>query len=217
MRMRLLPLLIACLLTVTACAEGMDKAAPGRNFFLSAELDNAHAMQGYLADGVDPNARNSRGETPLTLAIKNESWHVLEVLVADPRTQLDQADDAGETPLMLAALKGRLDWVKTLSARGAKINRAGWTPLQYAASGPDNGVVAWLLAQGADINAQAPNGSTALMMAVRYAPAGTAELLLIKGANVRLQHQNGRNAADFARDAGREDLAAKIALAAAQH
>jgi len=38
---------------------------------------------------------------------------------------------------MMAALRGSLEWTQRLIERGAAINRDGWTPLHYAASGPE--------------------------------------------------------------------------------
>jgi ankyrin repeat protein len=59
---------------------------------------------------------------------------------------------------MVAALGGRLDFVKKLRARGAEVNQKGWTALIYAATGGHDAVVTYLLAEGADINAVSPNG-----------------------------------------------------------
>jgi ankyrin repeat protein len=96
--------------------------------------------------------------------------------------------------------------VQLLVKRGAKINRSGWTPLHYACSGPDNGVALWLIAQGADINARSPNGTTPLMMSVRYGPVDLAEDLLKAGADRMLRNEQHLDAADFALAAGRDQL-----------
>lgn len=185
-----------------------------RDLQVSADRDHLSSLNKLLQRGVDPNVPDKDGNAALLIALRSESFQAAERLIAHAATDLNQANAANETPLMMAALRGRLDLVKKLVERGAKINREGWTPLHYACSGPDNGVAAWLLEQGAHIDARAPNGSTPLMMAVRYAPIATAELLLSKGANVRLSHENGNTAADFATGAGREALAAKVLAAA---
>ncbi|MEH0165594.1 ankyrin repeat domain-containing protein [Roseateles microcysteis] len=185
-----------------------------RDLQVSADRDHMSSLNKLLQRGVDPNVGDKDGNSALMIALRGESYQAVERLIAHAATDVNKANVANETPLMFAALRGRLDLVKKLVERGAKVNREGWTPLHYASSGPDNGVAAWLLEQGAEIDARAPNGSTPLMMAVRYAPIATAELLLAKGANVRLSHENGNTAADFAASAGRDALAAKVLAAA---
>jgi ankyrin repeat protein len=107
---------------------------------------------------------------------------------------------------MLAALHADLPLVKRLYTLHARINRPGWTPLHYAASGTDEGVSEWLLRQGADINARAPNGNTPLMMAAKYGPYDLAKKLLAAGADPKLRNEQGLGAADFAQAAGRDEL-----------
>jgi uncharacterized protein len=85
--------------------------------------------------------------------------------------------------------------------------------LHYAASGPEPKLLAWLLDQGAAIDAPSPNRTTALMMAARYGAIDGADLLLARGANARLRNDRELSAADFARMAGREALAARLEAA----
>jgi ankyrin repeat protein len=126
---------------------------------------------------------------------------------------VDAVTAADETALMMAALRGHLDWAKKLVARGAAVNRPGWTPLHYAASDAGTPVVAWLLAQGAALDAASPTGNTALMMAARYGASESVDLLLARGADPRPKNQRGLSAAELARGAGRDRVADQIAAA----
>ncbi len=112
---------------------------------------------------------------------------------------------------MMAALRGDLALTRQLLERGAKVNRDGWTPLHYAASGPEPKVVALLLDRGASIDAPSPNGTTPLMMAARYGSIDAADLLAARGANLTRKNEKGLTPADFAAGAGRETLAARLA------
>lgn len=178
----------------------------GVDFFRAVNTDNASTVQALLQQGFDPNTLNPAGQTPLYLAIKDESPKVVAVLLASPQLKPDLANAAGETPLMMAALRGQLEWMQQLAALGAKLNREGWTPLHYAATGPNPKVVAFLLDQGAAINAIAPNGSSALMMAARYGPEDTVRLLLARGADKRVRNSLNQTALDLARKADRDYL-----------
>ncbi len=180
----------------------------------AARRDDGHRAMTLLLRGANPNARDERGQTALLIALKEESEKALKSLMAHPELDVNLANPAGETPLMLAALRGRLDWAQALLKRGAAVNRPGWAPLHYACSGPDEGLVDWLLLQGAEIDARSPNGSTPLMLAAGYGGISSAERLLKAGADARLRNEQGQTAADFAERAGRDRLARQLRAAA---
>ncbi|MCY7314593.1 MAG: ankyrin repeat domain-containing protein [Rubrivivax sp.] len=171
-------------------------------------------MKALLAGGFDPNTRNPQRQVGLFLAMRDEAPKVAAALLADPRIDIDATTSADETPLMMAALRGNAEWTQRLLERGAALQRQGWTPLHYAASGPEAGVVKLLLDRGAPIDALSPNGTTPLMMAARYGSPEAAALLLTRGASGRLRNDKSLNAADFARAADRTALATRLDAAA---
>lgn len=173
------------------------------DYFRAVDYDNATGVKDLLDRGFDPNTLSDYGQTGMYLAMREESLKVAEVLLASPQLKVDIANAAGETALMMAALQGRLDWSRKLVDRGAEVNRAGWTPLHYAATGPNVEVVALLLGLGAEINARAPNGNTPLMMAVRYGDEENVKLLVKRGANKTLVNDLKQTAEDLARVADR--------------
>lgn len=191
---------------------GFGSAIAGsyEDFFRALRIDNAGAVSELLARGFDPNSPDEKGQTGLHLAIRDSSPKVAAVLLAHPAVRLDAPNASDETPLMLAALKGNLDAAQRLVDRGAAINRPGWTPLHYAATGPEPKLVSLMLERGAQIDAPSPNGSTALMMAARYGADDSALMLLARGASTAVRNQKDMNAADFARSVGRDALAAKL-------
>jgi ankyrin repeat protein len=173
------------------------------DFFRAVDYDNAAGVKDLLDRGFDANTLSDYGQTGLYLAMREDSWRVAEVLLASPQLKVDIANAAGETALMMAALHGRLDWSRKLIDRGAKVNRAGWSPLHYAATGPNVEVVALLLGLGAEINARAPNGNTPLMMAVRYGDEENVKLLVQRGADKKLVNDLNQTAEELARVADR--------------
>jgi uncharacterized protein len=180
------------------------------DFFRAVELDDARTVGGLLARGFDPNAPDDKGQVGLFLALRGDAPKVAAALLEHPATKVDQANGAGETPLMMAALKGRLEWAPRLIARGAQVDREGWTPLHYAASGPEPKLVALLIERGARVDSASPNRSTPLMMAARYGDERAVDVLLAAGADRRRRNDQGLDAAAFARDGGREALAARL-------
>lgn len=184
------------------------------DWFRAVDRDDGRTARQLLERGFDPNAPDERGNPSLFLALRGQGSAVAEVLLQHPDLRLDVANANGETPVMIAALHGRLDWVRRLLDRGAAVNRDGWTPLHYAASGPEPQVVELLLDRGARIDAPSPNRSTPLMLAARYGDERNALLLAQRGADRAARNDRGLNAADFARLGGRDSLARRLEPAA---
>lgn len=197
----------ALLLAGTAVAA---MAAPIDDLVIAAEMNEPRAVLALLLKGVDPNQPDSRGRKALFIAVRENSLRALDSLLASPQTHVDEPNDKGETPLMIAAIRGSLPAVKALVKHGAAINREGWTPLHYACSGPDNGVAAWLIEHGADINARSENGTTPLMMAARYGNGDLVPMLLKAGAEPRAANEQELTAADFAQRGDRDVMAKEL-------
>lgn len=200
----------AWLAALGLAAAAAAQAAPIDDLVIAAEMNEPRAVLSLLLKGVDPNQPDSRGRQALFVALRENSLRALDSLLASPLTKFDEPNAQGETPLMIAAIKGSLPAVQALVKRGAAINREGWTPLHYACSGPDNGVAAWLIAHGAQINARSENGTTPLMMAARYGNGDLVPMLLKAGAEPRAANEQELTAADFAQRGGRDVLAAEL-------
>jgi uncharacterized protein len=196
--------LIMALMFSSANAGAFD------DFFRAVRTDNTQGVSDLLLRGFDPNTHEPSGQSALTLAVREDSMQVIDILLKHPQLDVNAPNRAGETALMLVALKGNLDLVKRLVERGAAVNQAGWNALHYAATGPEPLVVAWLLERGATVEARSPNGTTALMMAAGYGKEQSAELLLAKQASTDARNERGLTAADFARAVGREALAKRL-------
>ncbi len=199
-------------------ARGQGWNDPQIQLFRHIELDSPGGVRELLRGGMNPNGANAAGQLPLHWALMHESPKVVSLLIAFPGIDLEAQNANGERPLMLAALRGRLAWAQALMKAGASVEpqrgTPAWNALHYACSGPDQGVSAWLLDQGADVNARSPNGSTPLMMAVGYGSVDSAELLLQRGADRHLRNDLGLSAWDFARKAGRTEAAERLGLRA---
>jgi ankyrin repeat protein len=185
-------------------------AGPKEDFFKAIEIDAPIIVNSLLKQDFDPNQRDDQGQAALYLALRNESYQVAAALLAHPKTEIDLVNRNGETPLMMAALRGNLEWTQRLLERGAQLNREGWTPLHYAASSNEPQVVRLLLDRGASIDARSPNGTTPLMMAARYGAIDAADLLRQRGADASVRNERGLTAADFASGAGRDTLAQRL-------
>ena len=188
---------------------GFSSAQAGsyEDFFSAIKNDDAGKIRQLLMRGFDANTRDPQGQHGLILAIREPSPKVAIALVDAPKINLNALNSLGESSLMLAALKGQRELATKLIAKGADVNKTGWTPLHYAASNGHVDVIKLLIENHAYIDAESPNGSTPLMMASMYGNAQSVKLLLEEGADSLLKNQIGLTALQFAQRANRPDSA----------
>jgi uncharacterized protein len=186
------------------------RAGSYEDFFIAVKRGDERTVAQLLARGFDPNSLAENGQTGLILALNDGHDRVAEVLIRSPQLAADTLNANGETALMIAALRGRLDWVERLLARGAKVHREGWSPIHYAATGPDVRIVQLLLSRGAPVDPRSPDADTPLMMAARYGAEDSVALLLARGASATARNRRDMDAVDMARAAGREYLVERL-------
>ncbi|RMD78508.1 MAG: hypothetical protein D6809_05650, partial [Gammaproteobacteria bacterium] len=151
-----------------------------------------------LEAGADPDQANPAGRTPLMEAAARGELELVQLLL-QAGAHPDRKDRWGETALFDAVRGGHLAVARRLLEAGADPNVAntrpgrepdsGYTPLMYAVAKAGVGtfedwaaMVELLLAHGADPNHRAPNGATALSVALRYGGGDMVALLMRHGA-----------------------------------
>lgn len=157
----ILTLLGVLVISGRAGPAAKNLAALNRALLEAAEMGDVEGAKSALDAGADVNARNRDGATPLLLA----------------------ADGS-----FIENVKPRL--VRLLITRGADVqtrDKAGNTALMGIAAGDNEGMLPFLLAQGAQINAQNTEGETALF----YALAENRKVLLDNGADVNHRNKRG--------------------------
>ena len=189
-------------------------ASSFEDFFSAIKNDDVAEVQRLAQRGFDLNTVNRRGEHGLFLAMRDDAVKVAGYLLDQPGVQVEVRTPNDESPLMMAALKGRLALAARLIEREAEVNKPGWAPLHYAATDAGAqapGMVRLLLEHHAYIDAESPNGTTPLMMAAHYGSPTVVKILLEEGADPLLKNQQGLTAIDFAHRANRAEVAEIIA------
>ena len=184
---------------------GWTHAGSYEDFFKAVQADDARTIQQLLARGFDANTLSPQGQHGLLIAIREPSLKVAQTLINAPKIDLNLLNTNGESPLMLAALKGELDLAEKMVKKGADVNKTGWTPLHYAASNGHVAVIKLLLENYAYIDAESPNGTTPLMMASLYGSPEAVKLLIDEGADPLLKNEQGLTALAFAQRGKRPD------------
>lgn len=132
----------------------------------------------------------------------------------DKGMPVDQADDFGNSLLMLAAFNGHTDAVKALLDAGADItlrNSEGRTALMFAATGPYPATVRLLLENGAVVNdIDTKEHFTPVMFAAAEGLSPVVDILIEAGADLTMVDVDNDTAANFARQRGFTALADKL-------
>lgn len=164
-----------------------------------------------LKNGAKVNAKDKLGMTPLHRAAVNDFPDVAKLLLAN-KAAVNAKDKDGLTPLNIAAmrdsegvlrlLRGQKPEVNLLAAvalgdleriqvllkdKPDQISKKGlndWTLLHHAVQHGHKNVAEWLLANGANVNAEDNINMTPLHLAAERADTNMAILLLAKGADV---------------------------------
>lgn len=164
---------------------------------LAVQNGDTATIQKLLAKGIDPNTTDEKGNPLLNLAAANGDEAMVDLLLRSGASP-NRRNLVGETPAMMAALKGHAKVLQRLIDAGAIVDHAGWTPLHYAALQGNLECVDVLLRAKVDVNAAAPNGSTALMLAARNGHVDVVKRLLAAGADTEKLNEEGRTAVSWA-------------------
>lgn len=157
------------------------------------ELHQAAAASDYFQvrsllerEGIDINAIDESGNTPLHIATEKDDYLTIMELL-ERGADVNARDNEGRTPLHLAVIKKSLPVIGLLLKHGADINMqvrksASVTALHWAAYSNESEITQLLCAYDADPHAQNVWGWTPLHYAAAKGHLDTAKILLQNGA-----------------------------------
>lgn len=174
-------------------SASLVQAGSYEDLILTSKMGDVSSMQKLLQRGLDPDSTDRAGNTLLTIAAGEGNEALVKVLI-EHKARLNLRNVNGETALQIAALKGFDGIVEALLKAGARTESIGWPALIYATYANHEGIVAQLLASGADKDATASNGMTALMFAIQMDRPGIVRQLLDVEANPDIATGSGETA-----------------------
>ncbi len=164
------------------------------------------------SEGLNINARDDSGKTPLLIAAMSARWSNVE-LFASKGADVNIADSVGKTPALMAAEKGNTAVVKSLLDRGADMRKAdssGATVLHLLAGQRGKAplsLVPEIIAKGGQVNAKNAAGATPAGIAVAAGNAPMFQLLLESGAEKDGLELNSLPLAVYAYEKRQKDIA----------
>lgn len=174
-------------------------------FFRAINLEDAQAVRAFLQGGMNPNAKNEKGETALTYAIQYKDPKVVRVLLE--KADVNLQDDPGNSPIHLAIKNDKdeiFDWLLEKNADvnvgGRSGNTKNQTALYVAVLKDREDLVQKLFEKGANPNIADSGGAFPLSEATAkaYANPQIVKRLLDGGANVNAQESNKGTALIYA-------------------
>ncbi len=178
------------------------------SFLRAVEAGNTQVVAEFLSKGLDPDTADQDGNTVLMLAARLGHENMVALLL-QAKAGVSKTGPKGDNALMMASLKGHIGVARILVESGAPVRKPDWTPLHYAAFEGRVEMIRYLLDKGAEKDAIAPNGHTALMLAARGGHVEAARVLLHEDADPKHKGPQGETAfliAKWRNDAAFQEL-----------
>ena len=166
----------------------------------SAALGDTTLLKILLDLGADPNKRDSRGNTALMIAARHGHLDAVQILMHDPKIQVNLKNMDGRSALFYAAAQGHLEiFSLLLVVGGAILEREGpkdWEQHAFliAANNGHYAICKYIIETGMDVDIQDTWGSdTALQLATAAGKIECCKVLIDAGANVNHFNEDGYN------------------------
>lgn len=182
------------LLLIAGAYHGYSDAADSSQQLLDAVQRGATAqvLQLVSQPGIQLDARNEHGQTPLHLAALYDNTHLIDILL-NAGAQVDPLDERARTPLLDAVSAGFKQSAQRLLQAGASAttrDASGATLLAYASMHPRGLDLIERLAEHnalLHINEQSGSGTTPLHEAAQWGGPDVVRYLLTHGAAIDAQ------------------------------
>jgi len=146
--------------------------------------------------GAKLNIKNKEGNAPLSFAVRNNNFTLVEYLV-EKGADINTVNDQGTTALMVASYNNDIELVEYLVEKGAKLdikNKYGHTALLGAVMNTQNEIAMYLINHGTKLDTQYNDGNTLLIYATNSENFELVKYLVDKGAKLDIRNGDGYTA-----------------------
>ncbi|EHA97443.1 Ankyrin repeat and death domain-containing protein ENSP00000345065 [Heterocephalus glaber] len=157
---------------------------------LAAWSGSFEIMLMLVKAGADQRATSQDGWNALHFAAQSNSVHIVEYLIQDLHLQeLNQSDQRGRKPFLLAAGRGHVEMIEKLAflnLHTLEKDKEGNTALHLAAMHGHSPAVQVLLTQWQEVDVTNENGETPFFLAVAGGHEECSKVLLAAGSDINI-------------------------------
>ncbi|MCF2502684.1 ankyrin repeat domain-containing protein [Dyadobacter sp. CY107] len=205
-------LLIAVCAFFSFAAQAQQNVLLEQSFWKTAP--DVNAVKAEIEKGSNPSQFNNNMFDPVVLAINAGAPNpTIEYLLTQPGNTVDKATHDGRIYLHWAAMRGNVELMEYLVAKGSKGNYVdghGATPINFAAGGGQQNTKVYdiCLAHGADLKKDLNNdGANALLIGIANdKDLALTNYFISKGLDLKSTDAAGNNAFSYAARAGKIDV-----------
>ncbi|KAG5757504.1 hypothetical protein H9Q72_014355 [Fusarium xylarioides] len=171
-----------------------------------------------LKAGARMDSSNSVLDSSLHEAARRGYHRRIIASLGRTRANIDEKDDLGRTPLILAAREGHMDTAWLLCKYGADVeafDHSNYTPLMTASDQGRTSMVTMLIRFGANVLASDIEGNTSMSLASRKGHIGTVACLCNRNAPVNQPNNSGETPLILAANGSHTDMAKELVDAGA--
>ena len=175
---------------------------------IAAFNSKLHAVKWFLEKGATVTREDNSGANALNFAAEGGDTDIID-LIHTHLLNIESKTSQGRTPLMMAALGGKLQAVKWFLEKGATVNcddNRGWNTLHFAAEGGDTDIIDLIHTHLPNVDSKTNEGYTPLMVAAFNGKLPVVKWFLEKGATVTLKDKAGWNMLHSAAQGGDTDI-----------
>ncbi|MCE6991895.1 ankyrin repeat domain-containing protein [Dyadobacter sp. CY323] len=204
--------LIAICASIAISAQAQQNVLLDQAFWKTSP--DVAAVKAEIEKGSNPSQFNNNMFDPVVLAINAGAPNAtIEYLLTQPGNTVDKATHDGRIYLHWAAMRGNVELMESLVAKGAKGNYVdghGATPINFAAGGGQQNTKVYdiCLAHGADLKKDLNNdGANALLIGIANdKDLALTNYFISKGLDLKSTDAAGNNAFSYAARAGKIDV-----------
>nr|XP_045368308.1 ankyrin repeat and death domain-containing protein 1B isoform X3 [Camelus bactrianus] len=160
---------------------------------LAAWSGSLEIMLMLVRAGADQRARNQDGMNALQFAAQSNGVRIVEYLIQDLHLKdLNQPDEKGRKPFLLAAERGHVEMIEKLMALNlhtSEKDKEGNAALHLAAKNGHSPAVWVLLTQWQEVNETNENGETPFFLAVEGGHEECSKVLLAAGSDINIPNK----------------------------